>query len=42
MKDKHIIEKVALLHLKFEGIHSFVDGNGRAGRLIMNFELINQ
>lgn len=27
MKDKHIIEKVALFHLKFEGIHPFIEKN---------------
>ena len=34
------IERIALFHLEFEGIHPFVDGNGRTGRLIMNLELI--
>lgn len=36
----HIIEAVSLFHLRFEGIHPFVDGNGRTGRLILNLELI--
>lgn len=34
------IERVARFHLEFEGIHPFIDGNGRTGRLILNFELI--
>lgn len=37
---KHIIEAVAEFHLRFEGVHPFIDGNGRTGRLILNFELM--
>lgn len=37
---KHPIEKVALFHLEFEGIHPFIDGNGRAGRTILNLDLM--
>ena len=40
LPNKHIIESVAEFHLRFEGIHPFIDGNGRTGRLIMNFELM--
>ncbi len=36
----NIIERIALFHLEFEGIHPFIDGNGRTGRLIMNLDLI--
>lgn len=36
----HPIESVALFHLRFEGIHPFIDGNGRTGRLILNFTLM--
>lgn len=39
-QQKHIIEAVAEFHLRFEGIHPFIDGNGRTGRLILNLELI--
>lgn len=39
-KNMHIVEAVSEFHLRFEGIHPFHDGNGRTGRLIMNFELI--
>lgn len=37
---KHIIEAIGLFHILFEGIHPFIDGNGRTGRLILNLELI--
>ena len=39
-KTMHPIERIALFHLEFEGIHPFIDGNGRTGRLILNLELI--
>lgn len=39
-REKHIIEAIAEFHLRFEGIHPFIDGNGRTGRLILNLELI--
>ena len=36
----NVIERIARFHLEFEGIHPFIDGNGRTGRLIMNLDLI--
>ena len=39
-KHIHIIEAIAEFHLRFEGIHPFLDGNGRTGRLVINLELI--
>ncbi len=39
IRTMHTVERVALFHLLFEGIHPFIDGNGRTGRLLLNFEL---
>lgn len=41
-KVAHPIECAALFHLKFEGIHPFIDGNGRTGRLLLNLELMKE
>lgn len=38
----NIIKRIARLHLTFEYIHPFVDGNGRIGRVINNFCLIRE
>ena len=38
--EENLIRKVAVVHDMFEQIHPFPDGNGRVGRIIMNFMLV--
>lgn len=34
------VARALLVHLEFVTVHPFIDGNGRLGRLLMNYELI--
>lgn len=38
----HPIEKASLFHAKYETIHPFSDGNGRTGRLLLNYMLVRE
>ncbi len=38
--EQDIFTKIAKYHVEFEKIHTFEDGNGRTGRLLINYELL--
>lgn len=38
--EQDIFDKIARYHIEFEIINPFEDGNGRAGRLLLNYELL--
>src|ERR1700681_448510 len=39
LEDLPLMVKTALLHVQFETVHPFLDGNGRLGRLLITFML---
>lgn len=42
LSDEEIIKAIMQKHIEFERIHPFYDGNGRTGRLLINYELLKR
>jgi Fic family protein len=38
-ESEHPLDRIIFFHLAFEHIHPFLDGNGRVGRALLNFQL---
>lgn len=42
VEDKNVLKAAAYFHAKFENIHAFASGNGRCGRMSMNYFLVTR
>ena len=40
--DEEKLESILDTHIQFERIHPFSDGNGRTGRVLMNYSLLQE